>query len=298
MKNKIARGLIRFLIEVIVIILLIVGIRIVTNGMYLWGLPDLEDIQSVNITYPSVTVEVKEISSHEDIELALKLTGFLKYDLFEKAGSEEEPLITMTCFLKDGTDKTISANNTTVWWNNKTYAIKDKETFINLVEGIFFLEDLQESPLTDNVPVVAGENQAEDSNVINAEELADTFGISIVLPENSTWIADEKYYLVDENNLEITYHDFIVDSDCTLLVSKNRNLNLPQNEYDETRNESWEGKTVSGQNIVVKVQHESDNGKMLLATWEYNEYQFAIIGEDKDDSKSIPKTALYIIYNL
>ncbi len=57
-------------------------INIFTNGMYLWGLPRINDIQSVNITYPSVTDDVKEISSSEDIELALKLTGFLKYDLW------------------------------------------------------------------------------------------------------------------------------------------------------------------------------------------------------------------------
>lgn len=141
--NKIVKNLIRFLTEVIVIIVLIVGSRVFTDGMYLLGLPDLDDIQSVNISYPSVTDEVKEISSYEDVEFALKLTGFLKYDLFKKAYSEEEPLITITYLLKDGTDKTISANNTTVWWNNKTYTIKDKEMFINLTEGIFFLEDLQ-----------------------------------------------------------------------------------------------------------------------------------------------------------
>ena len=103
----------------------------------------INDIQSVNITYPSVTDDVKEISSSEDIELALKLTGFLKYDLFGEVNSEEEPAITITYFLKDGTSKTISANNTTVWWNNKIHVIKDKEMFINLTEGIFFLEDLQ-----------------------------------------------------------------------------------------------------------------------------------------------------------
>lgn len=141
--NKIVKGLIRFLIEVVVITVLIVGIRIFTDGMYLLGLPDLNDIQSVNISYPSVTDGVKEISSREDIELALKLTGFLKYDLFGKVNSEEEPAITITYFLKDGTSKTISANNTTVWWNNKIHVIKDKEMFINLTEGIFFLEDLQ-----------------------------------------------------------------------------------------------------------------------------------------------------------
>ena len=104
---------------------------------------DINDIQSVNITYPSVTDDVKEISSSEDIELALKLTGFLKYDLFGEVNSEEEPAITITYFLKDGTSKTISANNTTVWWNNKIHVIKDKEMFVNLTEGIFFLEDLQ-----------------------------------------------------------------------------------------------------------------------------------------------------------
>ena len=131
------------MIEVIVMTVLIVGINIFMNGMYLWGLPRIKDIQSVNITYPSVTDDVKEISSREDIELALKLTGFLKYDLFWEVNSEEEPAITITYFLKDGTSKTISANNTTVWWNNKIHVIKDKEMFINLTEGIFFLEDLQ-----------------------------------------------------------------------------------------------------------------------------------------------------------
>ena len=141
--NKIVKGLIRFLIEVVVITVLIVGISIFTDGMYLLGLPDLNDIQSVNISYPSVTDGVKEISSHDDIELALKLTGFLKYDLFGEVNSEEEPVIIITYFLKDGTSKTISANNTTVWWNNKIHVVKDKEVFINLTEGIFFLEDLQ-----------------------------------------------------------------------------------------------------------------------------------------------------------
>ena len=61
--NKIFKCLIRFLIEVIVMTVLIVGINIFMNGMYLWGLPRINDIQSVNITYPSVTDDVKEISS-------------------------------------------------------------------------------------------------------------------------------------------------------------------------------------------------------------------------------------------
>ena len=40
--NKIFKGLIRFLIEVIVMTVLVVGINIFTNGMYLWGLPRMK----------------------------------------------------------------------------------------------------------------------------------------------------------------------------------------------------------------------------------------------------------------
>ena len=142
--KKVVKFLARLLIEIIVVTLLVVGIRIFTDGMYLFVLSDLQDVQTVSISYPIVTDEIKEISSQEDIELSLKLTGFLKYDLFENADCREDPLITITYHLKDGTDKAIAANNTTVWWNEKAYAIKDKEMFINLTEGIFFLEDLAE----------------------------------------------------------------------------------------------------------------------------------------------------------
>lgn len=141
--NKLVKGIFRFLIQIAVIVILIVVVNVFINGMYLLGLPNLSDIQSASISYPSVTEDIKEVSSPEDIELALKLTGFLKYNLFEKSDTVEKPLITMTYHLKDGTDKTISANNTTVWWNDKSYTIKEKEMFINLAEGIFFLEDSQ-----------------------------------------------------------------------------------------------------------------------------------------------------------
>ncbi|MCM1049501.1 MAG: hypothetical protein NC433_13875 [Clostridiales bacterium] len=141
--NKYVKELIRLLIEITVVTVLLVIINIFTKGMYLLGLPDLADIQSVSVSYPNVTEDIKEVSSPEDIELALKLSGFLRYDLFEKVDNAEKPLITITYHLKDGTDKTISANNTTVWWNDKSYTIKEKEMFINLTEGIFFWEDLQ-----------------------------------------------------------------------------------------------------------------------------------------------------------
>ena len=147
---------------------------------------------------------------------------------------------------------------------------------------------------------VESENQTEEVNSVNPDELADVFGISISLPENPNWIVNSEYHLIDDNNLEITYHDLIADSDCIILVAKNENLTLPENEYDERLDESWEGRTINGQNIMVKVQRGKNGSKTVLATWEYNEYQFAIIGEIEGelDSGPIAKVALSIIRDL
>lgn len=147
--NKVIKSLLRLLGIIATVTILTVSIQIFAQGMWLWGLPSLDEVQSVRISYPSVTDTVKEISGQEDMELAVKLTNFLKYDVFEKADTTQEPLIHITYHRKDGTDQTISANRTTVWWEGKTYAIKDKDMFVNLTEGLFFLEDLQESETTE-----------------------------------------------------------------------------------------------------------------------------------------------------
>lgn len=142
--KKIVKFLVRLLVEIVVITCVLMGIRIFTDGMYLFGLPDLKNVESVTISYPSVAEENKTVTTQEDMEMTLKLTGFLKYDLLGKADTGGEPLITMTYHLKDGTEKVISANRTVLWWNEKVYPIKNKDMFINLTEGIFFLEDVAE----------------------------------------------------------------------------------------------------------------------------------------------------------
>lgn len=49
--NKIIKHLIRFMLEVIIVILLVMGVKILVDGMYLLGLPDLSDIRSVSISF-------------------------------------------------------------------------------------------------------------------------------------------------------------------------------------------------------------------------------------------------------
>lgn len=176
--------------------------------------------------------------------------------------------------------------------NDGRIVANDEKTIQNSISS------MKEGALVNEDSAVESENRTENSNIVSAEESADAFGILISLPENTNWIADSEYCLVDEDNLKITYHDSIADADCTLLVSKNENLNLPENEYDEILDEFWEGKTIGGQNIVVKVQHGKKDGNVVLATWENSECRFAIMGEVKESPDSIPKVALCIISGL
>ena len=135
--RKIVKGLLRFLIELAVITVLLVGGSIVINGMPLFGVPDVDDIQSVQISYPGAAHSGIETSSREDAELAQNLTSFLYYAPFALVDSEEEPAITITYFLGDGVQKTVAASDTTVWWNGKAHRLKHPGQFVKMAEGVF-----------------------------------------------------------------------------------------------------------------------------------------------------------------
>ncbi|MCD7863529.1 MAG: hypothetical protein LUG61_08525 [Lachnospiraceae bacterium] len=143
MKDKVIKEGVRCFIAVFISTMLIMGISIFVEGMYLIGIPDIDNVQKVTISYSEITNEIKEFSDEEQIELAVKLTGSLKYSLTEKADDKTSPMITITYYLEDGQSLSISANRDTVWWKGKAHAIKDKETFIKMAEGVFFLEEIQ-----------------------------------------------------------------------------------------------------------------------------------------------------------
>lgn len=138
MQSKGKRGILREVVLVILTFVLIVGISIWKDGMYLIGVPNSSEVQSVIITYPKKEIEAKEITDSELIEHAVNLTGFLRYSLFEQPVGDGVPLVTVTYHLSDGGEVSVSANRETVWWNGEVHVIKDKHMFINLVEGIFF----------------------------------------------------------------------------------------------------------------------------------------------------------------
>ncbi len=141
MHRKIMKAGIRFAVTVLIVTVLLMGWSILTEGMYLIGGPRIEDVTKVTISYPEAAEEAKEFSDEEHIELAVKLTGFLRYSLFEDADSQDAPMMTITYLLKDGKSVSVSASRSTVWWQGKAHAIKDQEMFINLAEGVFFLNE-------------------------------------------------------------------------------------------------------------------------------------------------------------
>ena len=135
MKHKAVKELLRFVLAVFLSVSAVLAVSIFMNGMYLLGIPDPEDVQSVVVEYPGVTDEKKEFTDREHVEQAVKLTGFLRYALFEEPVSGGSPMITITYVLDDGRTVFVSADRETVWWKGRPRAIKDREMFINLAEG-------------------------------------------------------------------------------------------------------------------------------------------------------------------
>lgn len=144
------------------------------------------------------------------------------------------------------------------------------------------------------------EEEEEPVQTAASGNLLNNIGITISLPENTSWITNRKYEQIDENTIKVEYYDAILEADCSVLAVKGGDLDLPDNEYDRSLDETWEARTSSGQNVIVKVQHSTDN-KTVLATWEYEDYKLAVVGNmsgEETDTSAVPKTALYIIQNL
>lgn len=273
------------------------------------------DVTSTEDNFESFLIADNDVISSEfDIDLTEDETTFLTLEVTEDteatahysyttrekegavwgyyvSGSEEK-----TAFeLRAGTESVYD-----MFWTDKTIALK-RGTNVFYISGDdisckmhFEIPKIEKSKISH----VGIYTKKEAQEKVKQRNIADTIGIPVSLPENRNWIVDREYHLSDENNLTIAYYDSVADADCTILISKNEDLALPEIEYDETLNEFWEGRTVSNQNIMIKVQHGKNDNKAVLATWEYEDYQFAIIGEVEKSSDSIPKTALCIINNL
>lgn len=138
--KKFLNSFIKLLCLILSTALVNLGINVGMEGMWLFGIPKAEDVISVTIKYPSLTDEVKEITDREEIELCVNMSGFLKYRPFANTEGKDRPLITFYYHLDNGDQVEVSANATAVFYNGKKHILKDDNTFVNVVEGIFYKE--------------------------------------------------------------------------------------------------------------------------------------------------------------
>lgn len=138
MKRKSLRKIIGFLLTVLGGVLISVVIYLSFHGMFLIGIPEVDNVERVILSYPEKADETAEFTEKEDIELAVQISGFLHYSFFGDADPESRPLITVTYVLENGRTVSVSADRDTVWWKGKAYPLKQKDMFVNLTEGLFF----------------------------------------------------------------------------------------------------------------------------------------------------------------
>lgn len=106
------------------------------HGFPLTGVPDKENVQSVTILYGQ---EERTVMDSEEIKLLVNASNLLSYRLL--GGAQGEPAIAVVYQLKDGGQVKVEANGSTVWWRGKAHAIKQKDIFVNILEGLFFDEE-------------------------------------------------------------------------------------------------------------------------------------------------------------
>lgn len=143
MKPSWKKRLGQLVIQILAVTLLLVGIKIFTEGMYLLGIPQPEEVTRVTLAWPQLAGEEKEVTDPQEIELAVYLTAYLKYVPFAGADPEDQPLITITYFTGNGEEITLSASRDTLWWKGKAHPLKQPGTFIKMAQGIFFLEETE-----------------------------------------------------------------------------------------------------------------------------------------------------------
>ena len=136
-KHRFGKEFLRLLSIVLCVSILTVIGSILINGMFLLGIPSAEDVAKITVAYTDNADPIREYTMEDKIETSVKLANFLRYDLFAQADNPGEPLITLTYILQDGSQRVVSANLSTVWWQGRAHVLKSPSMFVNLTEGIY-----------------------------------------------------------------------------------------------------------------------------------------------------------------
>lgn len=120
-------------------------------------------------------------------------------------------------------------------------------------------------------------------------------GLAFSFPPNADWIQDIRLSETNGQYFEVKYYDGILHADCKMIVSKGTTIPLSQYTFSPALAENWQAVEKP---ILIKVQQDPQE-KVTVATWQYEDYACALIGEgvsgDNSEVSPIPKMAIYII---
>ena len=131
---------IRFIATVIAVCVVVVALNLLIEGVPLLDTPDAENVSSVIVEHSDYPGDVKKHTDDTKIELAVAMLGYLNYSPL-KGLSDDVPVIKVTYIMDDNTEIVVKANDKTVWWNGKAYALTDENMFLKMCTVVFFLQN-------------------------------------------------------------------------------------------------------------------------------------------------------------
>lgn len=137
--RRVGKWLFKWALHALVTAILLLAIHVALNGWPLFFThPETEDIQCVTITQSPAgeTVRVDTSSPEMEFEFTANLLGCLSYKPFSQG--EGEPAYTLEYSLKDGSRFTIGINETSVFYQGKSHALKMEDFPFIAVENVLF----------------------------------------------------------------------------------------------------------------------------------------------------------------
>ena len=137
--KRVGKWLFKWALHALVTAILLLAVHVALNGWPLFFThPETEDIQCVTITQSPAgeTVRVDTSSPEMEFEFTANLLGCLSYKPFSQG--EGEPAYTLEYSLKDGSQFTIGINETSVFYQGKSHALKMEDFPFIAVENVLF----------------------------------------------------------------------------------------------------------------------------------------------------------------
>lgn len=137
--KRVGKWLFKWALHALVTAILLLAVHVALNGWPLFFThPETEDIQYVAVTQSATgeTVRVDTSSPEMEFEFTANLLGCLSYKPFSRG--EGEPAYTLEYSLKDGSRFTIGINETSVFYQGTSHALKMEDFPFIAVENVLF----------------------------------------------------------------------------------------------------------------------------------------------------------------